>query len=253
MKIADFIFKYLLLVLFKDARLIMLQKENSLKPTRPLRDYLIPVILIIVIAAGGYNLFMTPPKMPDPLMITIDGEEYPDSQFGETYDYTGFAHKRKELFYPVNWDEFSSSNGETLTEYSSDSISDAWEKIDHLEAPEYSKGLAQWLCNGTLDEVGLRYYGDLRTFRDWASAKHVSSGISCDTKLCCEFDVYRGSGFYYDDILEESDIGVPQGEIVMLEKWYNKKSESGSGPVWAYCVFIETDSPVRSVLIQLKR
>ena len=231
----------------------MLQNEGTLKPTRPMRDYLIPVVLIIVIAAGGYIQFMTPPKMPDPLMITIDGEEYPDSQFDEKYDYTGFAHKRKDVIFPVNWDEFSPSNGETVTEYTSDSISEAWEKIDHLEAPEYSKGLAQWLCNGTLDEVGLGYYGDLRTFRDWASANHVNSRLRSDTKLCCGFDVYRGSGFYYDSHLEENGIAVPQGEVVMMEKWYNQKIELGGGLVWAYCVFIETDSPVRSFLIQFKR
>ena len=211
------------------------------------------VVIIIAIGVWGYNRYLTPPPMPDPLFIVIDGEEILDSEFDASYDYTGLAKKSTEVTVPVNWDEFSDKREDTVIEYTSDSIAEAWTKIDYLEAPEYSKGLAEWVCNGTMAESGLRYYGDIHTFWTWASGKHITASIGSETALFCEFEVRRKDRCFYDREFEEHGIPYNQEEVVVLEKWYNMKLESGAAPVWAYIVFIETENPVRSVLIQFKR
>lgn len=209
-------------------------------------------MIVTVIVVQGYIRYNSPPPIPDQLTIEIDGEEYHDSEFDEKYNYSGFGEKRVEFLYPVTYNEFSPGKEPIFTEHESDTIDEAWEKIEDLDCPEIVQGLGEWLCNGTLEDTGVNFYGGINNFQTIGSGKHISATLGdAEERLYCEFHVARLEYFYYDDILDHDPFYSNPGEYVIVEKDY--RTLGGVEPVWAYLVFLESEGGFRSVLLRFNK
>ncbi|MBD3206965.1 hypothetical protein GF319_11575 [Candidatus Bathyarchaeota archaeon] len=226
--------------------------KESIELVSKHRKYLLPLTIIVVVITIGYNSYNSPPPIPEPLIIEIDGEDYPDKGFDESYDYSGFGEKSIRFLYPVTYSEFSSRREPDFTEYWSDSVEEAWEIIEEMDCPQIILGLGEWLCSGTLEDKGVKFYGSIGNFQVIGSGEHVSTSLGdAEDRLYCEFHIARLEFFYYDDILGRDSFYSDPGEYVIIEKDY--RTLGGVEPVWAYLVFLESEGQVRSVLIRFNK
>ena len=63
-------------------------RDSNMTDTTVKDKVILARVLTVALISGAYMVSMQPKPEPGPLILTIDGEEFPDSMFDEFYDYT---------------------------------------------------------------------------------------------------------------------------------------------------------------------
>ena len=206
--------------------------------------------LAIILLVGAYMVFMQPRPEPGPLILTLNGEEFPDSMFDESYDYTNFYDVRVKFQLLINSEEFASAGTQQneKTVYEFDDWDEAWTVIEDLEIPNIVIGLAKWLRDGTHLEAGERFYGSLEEYdrRSGAGGEiqmYLGENIPMST---CTFLVYRAQMPYS----QYEEFGT--NERIAIQKRYQHTS-GGQGGIWVFTVELSDYPPYTAILIKAVR
>ena len=210
---------------------------------------ILSLVLTLALISGAYMVSMQPKPEPGPLILTLNGEEFPDSMFDESYDYTNFYDVKVKFQLLINSEEFASAGTQhsEKTVYEFDDWDEAWTVIEDLEIPNIVIGLAKWLRNGTHLEAGERFYGSLeeydrRSGPDGEIQKYLGENIPLST---CTFSVERAQIPY--PVFE--DLGT--SERIVIQKRYS--TEGGAGPIWIFAVELSDNPPYTAILVKYVR
>lgn len=191
----------------------------------------------------AYSVYLAPAST-SPLIVSIDGVDYPDSYFNESYDYALLRDKRVLFDLRLNTKEYAppSSGGQLhKTVYEFTEWSDAWSVLESMETPRVVIYFTKWLANGTHVEVDERWYGsDSVKERNSDDSIYYYMGRGTPS-VNVYFEIQRSSTVHYGMY----ELGA--GEIVSIEKTFNRVGYGGA--VWIYAVQI-SGPPYKAILIR---
>ena len=218
------------------------------KDTTVKNKVILALVLTVVLISVTYIISMQPKPEPGPLILTIDGEEFPDSMFDASYDYTNFDDVEVRFQLLINNEEFSGTLQDEKTVYEFDDWEEAWTVVGDLEIPNIAIGLAKWLRNGTHLEAGERFYGsieeyDRRAGADGEIGKYLGENIPMST---CTFTVERAQITYPFF----ADLGP--NERIMIAKRYQYTPSRGA-PIWIFAVELSDNPPYTAILVKMVR
>lgn len=207
------------------------------------------LVLTVALLSGAYIISMQPKPEPGPLILTLNGEEFPDSMFDESYDYTNFYDVKVKFQLLINSEEFASAGTQhsEKTVYEFDDWDEAWTVIEDLEIPNIVIGFAKWLRNGTHLEAGERFYGSLEEYDRRSGAggeiqKYFGENIPMST---CTFSVERAQIPYY--LFEE----FGTSERIEIQKRHD--FVGGAGSIWVFAVELSDTPPYTAILVKCVR
>lgn len=189
----------------------------------------------------GYSLYM-PPALDLPLIVSIDGVEYPDSYFNESFNYSSIRDKHVLFEVRIEPSEYapSSSGGQVhKTVYEFTELDEVWSVPESMGAPQVVLNFATWLTNGTHIEVDKRWYGS--DYGSDSSAHDIAYNMGGGPDRNAYFVIQRTSIVY--EIMYE----VSGGEIVSIEKVRSRVG--GAGPVWIFAVQL-SGPPYKAILVR---
>ena len=217
------------------------------KDTTVKNKVILALVLTAALILGAYMVSMQPKPEPGPLILTLNGEEFPDSMFDEFYDYTNFDDVEVKFQLLINSEEFVSAGTQhdEKTVYEFDDWDEAWTVIEDLEIPNIVIGLAKWLRNGTHLEAGERFYGsieeyDRRTRAGGCIEKYLGENVPMST---CTFTVERAQITYPFF----ADLGT--NERIMISKNYQYTPSRGR-PIWIFAVELSDNPPYTAILVK---
>ena len=217
------------------------------KDTTVKNKVILALVLTVALLSGVYIISMQPKPEPGPLILTLNGEEFPDSMFDEFYDYTNFDDVRVKFQLLINSEEFASAGTQhsEKTVYEFDDWDEAWTVIEDLEIPNIVIGLAKWLRNGTHPEAGERFYGSIEEYDrksgpDGKIQKYLGETIPMST---CTFSVYRAQMPH----TTYEELGT--GGRIAISKRYQHTQTSG-GAIWVFAVELSDNPPYTAILIK---
>ena len=220
------------------------------KDTTVKNKVILALVLTAALILGAYMVSMQPKPEPGPLILTLNGEEFPDSMFDEFYDYTNFDDVKVKFQLLINSEEFASAGTQhsEKTVYEFDDWDEAWTVIEDLEIPNIVIGLAKWLRNGTHLEAGERFYGSIEEYDrksrpDGEIQKYLGENIPMST---CTFSVYRAQMPYS----QYEEFGT--NERIAIQKRYQHTS-GGIGGIWVFTVELSDNPPYTAILIKAVR
>ena len=210
---------------------------------------ILALIIVVALISGAYIISTRPKPGPEPLILTLNGEEFPDSMFDEFYDYTNFDDVRVRFQLLINNEEFASAGTQhsEKTVYEFDDWDEAWTVIEDLEIPNIVIGLAKWLRNGTHPEAGERFYGSIEEYDrksgpDGEIQKYLGETIPMST---CTFSVYRAQMPH----TTYEELGT--GGRIAISKRYD--TVGGAGAIWTFAVELSDNPPYTAILIKSVR
>ena len=216
------------------------------KDTTVKNKVILALVLTVALISGAYIISMQPKPEPGPLILTLNGEEFPDSMFDEFYDYTNFDDVEVKFQLLLNRDEFASAGAQhsERTVYEFDDWDEAWTVIEDFEIPNIVIGLAKWLRNGTHPEAGERFYGSIEEYDrksgpDGEIKKYLGETIPMST---CTFSVHRAQMPH----TTYEEFGT--NERIAILKLYD--TIRGAGAIWVFTVELSDNPPYTAILIK---
>ena len=171
--------------------------------------FLIGSLSAVILLTGVvfYSLF-TQPLIWAPRVVFIDGIEYPDEHFNESFDYSSLKSKDVVLHQPFNPSEFLPGGGEDK-EFAIPRLDDIDGILEEFGTPSVVIGYALWIGNSTWDDVVRWWYGD---------SVNLSETIGKSVRIR-----FGDSNVFYE--VER------RGQSLTIGKWY-KSSETKYGSIW---------------------
>jgi len=114
--------------------------------------------LAVILLVGVYCSIMIPPSVWE-RVVYIDGIEYPDELFNESFDYSTLRDKRVVFHQPFNRSEFLIGNSQ-MEEFGISRLDELEGILEELGAPKIVIGYALWIGNRTWEEVVRWWYGE---------------------------------------------------------------------------------------------
>jgi hypothetical protein len=201
----------------------------------PNRDIPNRVVLIgvtgtmLLIICAFFVQVATRPSPSAPLIITIDGKTYEDSNFSTNFNYSILRDYPARFYIPLNQSEFAKNKMETEN-LNFQSMDDAATSLDTLNTPNIVKEFFLWLSNGTFEEAYFRFYH-----------KDASTIPSQNTPMIQSNLGYIDRGCFYHVERIKTKM-VPLQNNVQVSKMYNE-GLTGRGPVWTFVVSLEKGPP----------
>jgi len=167
---------------------------------------------------------------------------YPDETFDETFNYSKLKDKHIEFNIPFEA-KFATSNEIETQIFEFESLDDVWLFLENHSTPRIVIGFADWLTNGTFEEVFKRFHGyDPSERGEWPGPpEDISLWFGRMKTGQCYFEVIRAPSPASD--IEKYVNGI---EGIYVEKRF-ASDESRSSAVWILYIKLNDAPPFSAV------
>ena len=179
-------------------------------PNRDIPETYVIGATLAVVLAGIYYSNLMPPTGWEPKIVYIDGIEYPDTYFNESFDYSSLKGKKIVFHQPFNRSEFLKGSSK-IEEFGISEFDELEGILDELRTPKIVVRYALWIGNCTWEEAATWWHGDSVDLNDV-----IGTNIG---RIFGDYDAV-----YYE--------AVRNGNTLSISK-YHRKSETVRSAIWS--------------------